>query len=182
MTKKIYLGTVKENLASRDNREKGNLSFIQGSNIYLEKHEWQCDWYWSFGYISGSNVFTHFDTIFLEGNGGLWWNADEIFKYSIVDDKKLWILKDLYKQAYTLKQAAEVYQYGGHCASGSEDTKIIQNKTMADTLNADLEKVLNHIWELLEQWTAEYKKAKKKGEQLPFLFYNHMVKFTSYRF
>lgn len=62
-----------------------------------------------------------------------------------------WRIKDLFKQFYALRDAAEVFQHGGHCTSqGRTDAEI--NKAMADQINAhignviipEIRKALNH--------------------------------------
>jgi uncharacterized protein YerC len=56
----------------------------------------------------------------------------------------------LFKQAYALKECAEVYQYGGHCTTSAE-TKVIKSLDVAKMLNQDLKIVLDTVWELLEK-------------------------------
>lgn len=57
------------------------------------------------------------------------------------DSSEWWRIKDLFKQFYTLRDAAKVFQYGGHCTSdGRTDAEI--NKTMADKINKQIETVI----------------------------------------
>jgi len=80
----------------------------------------------------------------------LWHNINEVFNKSILKNNiDFWIFKDLLKQAYTLQQCAETYQYGGHCITNSK-TKIIRNKRKAKSINKDLEKVLDQLWNFLK--------------------------------
>ena len=48
----------------------------------------------------------------------------------------------------TLTEITSVYQYGGHCITNSK-TEIIKNKRKARSLNRDLAKVLDQLWNLL---------------------------------
>ena len=41
---------------------------IEGK-IYLTKPEWQCDWYWCFGWIGNKNLLTHLDRL---GNSNIY--------------------------------------------------------------------------------------------------------------
>lgn len=52
-----------------------------------------------------------------------------------------WRIKDLYKQFYALKEAAEVFQYGGHCSDkGRTDAEI--RPEMARAINEHIGSVI----------------------------------------
>ena len=52
-----------------------------------------------------------------------------------------WRIKDLYKQFYKLQNAAEVFQYGGHCTSeGRTEAEI--NKELARSINLHIAQVI----------------------------------------
>ena len=149
MTDKIYLGKVKQQIESTQsyNPEKDDL-FILGQDICIEKHSWDCGWYWGFGYIGNKNLHCHCTQFIHEL---LWHDLKDVFEISIFKtNDQFWIFKDLLKQAYTLQSCAEVYQYGGHCIANSK-TEIIRNKRRAKTINRDLSKVLDQLWKLLEE-------------------------------
>lgn len=142
MTEKIYLGKVK-------NTFDGN---VANEMLWLEKHSWDCDWYWGFGYIGNKHLHTHFDLTFLSDSQH--YIASEIFEQNDtainITDKAWWIIRDLFVQAYALSKAAAVYRYGGHQTS-EEITTIIQDKKMSRILNNDLEIVLNTLWNFLSE-------------------------------
>lgn len=113
--------------------------------LYLSKHSWDCGWYWAFGYIGNSECHMHIDSLI---------NSD--YSINLVFDKgtpitqdQLWVIRDLFKQAYTLKGAAGVYQYGGHQTSKLGITDCIKNLEMAALINKDLEIVLDKVWGFL---------------------------------
>jgi hypothetical protein len=138
--------------------------------IYLEGFEWQCDWYWSGGGIFSGSMWTHFDGCFLEvpdirghhlgnfitpwsqkiegavilSNGCSVWEdittfLDDVPEY--LTGSNWWRIKDLYKQFYRLRHAAEVFQYGGHCSStGRTPEEIVP--VMANTINIHIETVI----------------------------------------
>jgi hypothetical protein len=144
---KLFLGKVKKEIKSSQsyNPENDHLWFL-GEKVYIEKHKWDCGWYWGFGYIGNKNLHCHAD-IFVKNL--IWHKADEVFEKSIFkNENDFWLFKDYLKQAYVLKKCAEVYRLGGHCVSKG---KIIVNKEMEDRLNKDLEIVLNALWNLLEE-------------------------------
>ena len=63
-------------------------------------------------------------------------------------------MRDLFTQAYALKEAAEAYQYGGHNTDKAAPYRVI-NKDRAAQINEDLETVLDNIWELVTEWNAK---------------------------
>lgn len=132
---KIFLGTVKKDFDS---------GMIAGKRLYIDKHNWDCGWYWGFGYIGNSRLYTHFD-------GNL------LYKLQIVDifirprytQGQWYAIQDLFKQAYALDKAAMVYQVGGNITGDRDIAGLILNKEMADKLNADLKIILDKAWSIL---------------------------------
>lgn len=120
---------------------------VAGESIYLSKHSWDCGWYWGFGYIGNGRMHTHFDTVFLNDTIT---DITDIFKSTRLTQEDWWVLRDLFIQAYSLKQCASVYRIGGHQTDQKGITDIIKNEEMEKQINKDLEIVLNKIWELVE--------------------------------
>ena len=52
-----------------------------------------------------------------------------------------WRIKDLYKQFYRLRGAAEVFRHGGHCTSAGRNALEI-NKEMEDKINDHIQAVI----------------------------------------
>lgn len=155
MKNKTYLGRTK------DGTDK----------VFLEDFSWDCGWYWGGGYIGNNNFHCHFDGCFLDvpderghplgrfttpwnekakvkgyvvlRNGCAIWEGIETFLNDVPEHIKnnWWRIKDLFKQFYTLKNAAEVYQYGGRCSDKGRTEKEI-NKKMANAINKHIEKVI----------------------------------------
>lgn len=136
---KIFLGKLKSDAGTH----------ADGENIWLEKHKWDCGWYWAFGYVGNRNCHFHFDSLLYikDGKGMVKYVASDLFEDAKITDREWWVLRDLFSQAYALKKAAEVYQYGGHQTSVLGVTDIIKNKDRADQINADLAKVLDLAWD-----------------------------------
>ena len=128
MKDKVYLGNTTEY-----------------GKLYLSKHSWDCGWYWGFGYIGNSRLHMHIDSLI---NGE--YDVNKIFDGSTgITQDQWWIIRDLFRQAYALKAAAEVYQYGGHQTTKPGMTDCIKNLEMAAQINKDLETVLNKVWDFL---------------------------------
>jgi len=134
---KIYLGEVKEDFS--------NDVGLCGQKIYITHHKWDCGWYWSCGYIGNRSLHTHFDMTFLMGHYDY---VDQLFEKPRYTRDQWWQIRDLFIQAYALKEAANVYVFGGHQTSSA--FRFSYGKKMANVLNKDCEIVLNKVWEILQ--------------------------------
>lgn len=131
----------------------------QNEYVYLEQFKWDCGWYWAVGYLTWYRrnqtwgAHTHFNGLAkvekynIEKN--VWEREDhnlyDGFKKNIpvmmISDKQLWRLCDLMIQFYALREAAEVYQYGGHMTSDGR-TEAEFDKEMAAKINKHIETVI----------------------------------------
>lgn len=149
---KIYLGTTKGSIKER---------------VYLTGFSWDCGWYWGGGYIETRNMHTHFDSCFLNtvdirghalGNFCTPWNKKEGYTEvrngcSVWEDldfflddaqftaKEWWRIKDLYKQFYHFKKAAECFKHGGHCTTDERSESEIVPE-LANAVNKHIETVI----------------------------------------
>ena len=141
MTQKIRLGRLKTDAGT----------FADGEVVYLEKHRWDCDWYWAFGYIGNRNCHFHFDSLLYikDDKGGVKYGASALFSDTPITDKEWWVIRDLFVQAYALKKAAEVYRYGGHQTTLQGVTDLIRSEDLEARLNKDLETVLDTLWNFI---------------------------------
>lgn len=132
MKDRIYLGKVKDDFKN---------TMIQGEQLYLTKHEWQCDWYWAFGWIGNKNLHTHFDSTLL-------WNLDatKIFDSPIYNEHDWYVIQELFARAYALKAAAEIYSRGNANITAKSVCGSIRDLALAERINADLEAILNTLW------------------------------------
>ena len=139
MTNKILLGKIKQDAGTS----------ADGENVWLTKQEWACGWYWSFGYLGNKNCHFHFDSLLYikDSKGSVKFCASDLFESTNISDKEWWVMRDLFVQAYALQKAAEVYRYGGHQSSLAGVTDLIKDEDMTKRLNADLEKILNALWD-----------------------------------
>jgi hypothetical protein len=140
---KVYLGRTKDSLSMK---------------VYLKGFKWDCEWYWSGGYVESYQMHTHFDCCFLNipdfrghplgcftpqniSNGcAVWEDISTFLDDAQFTTKDWWRIKDLYKQFYSLKDAAETFQYGGNCTAYRNPSEI--NKDMADKINEHIELVI----------------------------------------
>jgi len=113
--------------------------------IYLTKHNWDCGWYWGFGYLGNNNCHFHFSS-YLEKVIG-----DSLFDNPLLSDNEWWVVLDLFKQAYTLREAAATYRYGGYLSHRAGLTDTIRDEEMCTRINKDLETTLDIVWKFLEE-------------------------------
>lgn len=141
---KVYLGRTKN---------------CHSDDVYLNGFSWECGWYWGGGYVGNKNFHTHFDSCFLKvpdyrghslgnftpqnlSNGcAVWEDLSKFLDDAQFTDKEWWRIKDLYKQFYSLRAAAETFQYGGNCTSEGRNPDEI-NKDMANKINEHIEQVI----------------------------------------
>lgn len=145
---KIRLGRLKTDAGTNS---------ADGEVVYLEKHRWDCGWYWTFGYLGNRKCHFHFDSLLYikDGNGRVKYDASALFSETPLTDKEWWVIRDLFVQAYALKKAAEVYRYGGSQMALQGVTDLIRSEELAARLNKDLFEVLETLWNFI------YKAVKK---------------------
>lgn len=128
-------------------RRRGHLYFLLGKDAdgrkyWLEQHQWECDWYWSFGYVQSFvqnwppekakdvETHTHFDSLFL--NGEYIENYKVFFSGGVtLEDKDIYKLIEAMKEFYIVKEYYELlYCKNAHITSLSEEMKqVISNHT-----------------------------------------------------
>lgn len=76
-------------------------------------------------------------------NGAAVWENAEFFLDDVPEriSDNWWRIKDLYKQFYALKEAAEIFHLGGHCTNTGRNPAEI-NKAMEDKINDHIQTVI----------------------------------------
>lgn len=111
---------------------------LLGSNpivgkIYLTKPEWQCDWHWSFGWISSKNLHTPLNRL---GSSNIYDNIKEFIPNVELSDTNLWKFCELAESIYTLKKSAELFHRGGsRIVYNAKYRGIMQNKERCEHIN-----------------------------------------------
>lgn len=104
-------------------------------NIWLSKPEWNCDWYWGFGYLENQHEHYHLDGY--EQPPNEWGVKRNINMHDALKEdyvlapkihKNLWLFCELSLTIYSFRTIAEVYCRGGSNYTTSKDIKpIVQN-------------------------------------------------------
>ena len=89
------------------------------------------------------NLKKHESGVKVVRNGASVWEDIETFLDGVPKhiSENWWRIKDLFKQFYTLRDAAEVFLYGGHCTSDGR-TKAEINPKKAAAINKHIETVI----------------------------------------
>ena len=123
-----------------------------GERVSLERHKWDCGWYWAFGYIGNRNLHMHISALIKhpEAYNPDWTDVSAQFSETWLTQTQWWILRDLFLSAYALKEAAGAYRYGGHQSDSAAHWRVI-SETRATEINADLSTLLDNIWKFLSE-------------------------------
>jgi hypothetical protein len=79
--------------------------------------------------------------VVLSNGCAVWEDLETFLDEPAFDAKTWWRIKDLFKQFYRLRDAAEVFQYGGHCTSDKRNPAEI-NPAVAGMINEHLKNII----------------------------------------
>ena len=154
--------TLKEILEKEKAHILGSTYYLLGIDenkvkYYLEKGKFECDWYWSGGYIetfnqnkSDINLHTHYDTGKVHGLRFSYYDDfNKIFKKCTLTDSEKWKFHELMRAFYTAKEAMEMSYRGGSHVTTNPLSDLIQNKAVYDHYNNLIEKIHEELDKLL---------------------------------
>jgi hypothetical protein len=81
------------------------------------------------------------DMVVINNGCSVWEPLSFFLDEAQYSEREWWRIKDLFKQFYALRAAAECFQYGGHCTSEARNPLEI-NKEMQDKINAHIGNVI----------------------------------------
>lgn len=129
---KTYLGTRKSD----------------GAKIYISPPEWDCGWYWGFGYIGNTREHSHLSQ-YMNANKNMYYELKDVFDLNPIIEKNLWVFCELVRTIYRFREVAEIYRLGGtgfannpleHELKNEEEWTRI-NKVLLPKLFEELDKV-----------------------------------------
>lgn len=154
--------TLKEVLEKEKSHILGSTYYLLGMDenkvkYYLEKGKFECDWYWSGGYIETFNrnksdidLHTHYDTGEVHGLRFSYYDDfNKIFKKCTLTDSEKWKFHELMRTFYTAKEAMEMSYRGGSHVTTNPLSDLIQNKAVYDHYNNLIEKIHEELDKLL---------------------------------
>lgn len=122
----------------------------EGTKYWLEAPKWDCGWYWGFGYVEtytnnnhpskakDVSSHQHIDSSFI-GEIGIEY-IHNIFDCPLLVETTFttnegWILTELFKSFYLLKETAEFYGHGGTHTTTNPLAKELTNKEEVKKIN-----------------------------------------------
>lgn len=137
--------------------------FIMGVAQTDDRHEcrlsapsWDCDWYWSMGYLGHRYIHFHLNSLVKEHNANLFDAIKKEFgeTLTITNDSDLWTFCELMMTAYSLKETAEVLGRGGTHYTTNPLAGLIKNKNEVERINNIL---LPAIFDQVNSLLAKYR-------------------------
>lgn len=154
--------TLKEVLEKEKSHILGSTYYLlgigqDGKKYYLEKGKFECDGYWSGGYIETFNrnksdidLHTHYDTGKIDGLKFSYYDDfDKIFKKCTLTGSEKWKFHELMRTYYTAKTAMDMSYRGGSHITSNPLSDLIQNKAVYDHYNNLIEKIHEELDKLL---------------------------------
>lgn len=125
--------------------EKYLIGKVDDESIYLSAPQWDCGWYWGFGYLGNKNCHYHLDGLSKKHNANLYDALYKEFGNSLTIGKieqdnfgqnsTLYTFCELVLTAYTLKETAEVLGRGGSHMTTNPLAELIKNEKEVTRIN-----------------------------------------------
>ena len=145
-TEKLYLGTRKKDR----------------KRIYISAPLWSFNRYWSFGYV-GNKIEQYQLSSCAKEHHKNWHDALRTdYQLNVkLEGRNLWKFCELAKTAYTLKEAAQIYEVGSLYYSRNDIINVIINPTEVERINkVVLPKIFDEIYEMFtigENWETYWR-------------------------
>lgn len=151
-------------------------SDAEGTNYWLEEAKWDCGWYWGFGYVEtytnnknphkskDIQSHSHIDSSFMgqmqKYDFEKKCSINSEYVHNIFDAPTLqettfteqegWVLSELFKSFYMLKQSAGMFRNGGSNVTTNPCSELIKNEDWAKLINQEiLPLIFEKIYEIL---------------------------------
>lgn len=109
-----------------------NIGTKYGRGIMLRRPSFDCDWYWSVGYLGNSDTHYHVKNVEDKQNLCMFDRFKLHFGASlrITDDKDLWLFCEIMTSLYQLKETAELLHRGGMHQTKNPDQELLKNEEL----------------------------------------------------
>lgn len=114
---------------------------------WLEESTFDCDWYWSIGYVetytnnkqpgrsSDINGHQHFEGLFLRGARNGYDAFREFFVDTPLSDTEIWKLMELMNTLYGIRKYSDILNIGGSNYTNNTCSNIIKNEVEYERIN-----------------------------------------------
>ena len=131
---------------------------------WIEEGSFDCDWYWGIGYIKtfsnntrpqlskDSMSHTHFDTMFLQGNGNAFDRIKSFFAETTFSDEEIWKICELMNAMYTARHYADMLHRGNAHYTENPVSETIKNECEYKRINEKvIPAMLNSLYEIMSK-------------------------------
>ena len=122
----------------------------EGTMYWLEEPTWDCGWYWGFGYIEtythnlcpdlalDINSHGHFKCLSNDNRTNLYDGFKKKFQHTPLANNEIWLLCELMKSYYTLRDYADMCYTGGAHYTGNPCAQVIKNENEYNRINQEV--------------------------------------------
>lgn len=134
-----------------------------GTLVWLKSPEWDCGWYWGFGYMesytnnknpsAARDISSHSHWSGFVGNiGGKWYhhiNESPALSETVLTESESWELSDLMQSFYTLKETAEIYGRGNSHLTSAVKVDLTNESLVKQINEVDMPRIFARVIEIL---------------------------------
>lgn len=127
------------------------LGYNNDEPIYLMPPNWECGWYWGFGYIGNKNCHYHIEGIMKDKN--LYDGLKEHFGETlIIRESEIWTFAELFNSFYKLKGIASLYKDGCSGLTSNPAKEFIKNTIEVERINnIVLPQIFEEIYKIINR-------------------------------
>ena len=153
------------------------LGILDGEPAYLEESKFDCEWYWSIGYIEGFtnkrhpersadiSYHTHFEYLMSRNRNQNWFDAfKSTFVSTPLTDQEIWMVVELMKSLYTARRYSDMLHLGGSNYTTNPAKEKIMGGTEYKRINeVVIPAMLSELYKILGG-ASDSKEVKRNGK------------------
>lgn len=139
---------VREKLATYPRQVKLGVN-AEGETVYMQRPNWDCDWYWGFGYIGHKDLHLHLDSL---GDKPIWDALRDYLPELVLSDSQVWTFCELVKTVYTLREVAGIYNRGGSHITSNPCKEVLLDQKQYELINfVQIPALIDEIYKLFAE-------------------------------
>lgn len=133
------------------------LGVKDGYKVWLERANWDCDWYWGLGYVetfnkrySDINEHRHFDGLFLKRN--IFDSFVDYFDSVTLTREEIWKLLELMSSAYKCREYSDMlHTHGAHITTNLCKDLIANDDEYKRINDVVIPSIMKEVYNLLSE-------------------------------
>lgn len=135
-----------------------------GMNYFIEAATWDCEWYWSGGYVRtytnnrnpiisrDIETHEHFKELFFNGEKNGYYSFKEFFPVNPFTDSEIWEICELMKSFYIAQEYAGMIHRGGAHYTTNPAAEIIKSEDGYKKINEIvIPTIMESLYKILEE-------------------------------